>query len=118
MSAMRDARRAVDQRLAESRSARATAKSSSTLPPAYISATTTPASGSPSAERADHRDERDGVDAQATGHQIANHRNQEADRDRHGRGRPEQVREVALTGNACSEACRQPKHGNGDQPAA
>jgi hypothetical protein len=65
----------------------------------------------PKRQRAEHREQRDRVDAHPPGHRVANDQNQEACRDRNRRSRPDEVCNVAIAGDAGEQTRRQSKHG-------
>ena len=69
-------------------------------------------------ERTCHRQEGDRVDPQAPRHEVADNRDKEADHDRHGRRRPDTVRERSVTCSPGRKAEHKPGERDGDQRAA
>ena len=69
-------------------------------------------------DRARHRNESDRINADAAGHKIPDHRDQEPDDDREGAGGPAPIRPFATIDHPCDQSERQARDRNREQCAA
>ena len=79
------------------------AKSSSTLPPAYITATTTPAKILTKRESGGHRDESDGIDPHASRQEVADHGDEQTDNNGRGSRSPNPICEFTAANAPCEQ---------------